>query len=59
MAIERSAKEEYMPYNISSNQTGQYSARYYRVEIADPKGEFYLLIPEYDGGIFMELANLR
>ena len=51
--------EKYKPYKIARNQPGQYFARYYRVEIADPKGEFYLLIPEYDGGIIMELTNLR
>ena len=50
--------EKYKPYKIKRNQLGQYFAKYYRVEIVDLKGEFYLLIPEYDGEIFMRLTNL-
>ena len=50
--------EKYKPYKIKRNQIGQYFVRYYRVEIIDLKGEFYLLIPEYDGEIFMELTKL-
>lgn len=50
--------EKYKPYKIRRNQLGQYFVRYYRVEIVDLKGEFYLLIPEYDGEIFMRLTNL-
>lgn len=50
--------KKYKPYKIKSNQLGQYFVRYYRVEIVDLKGEFYLLIPEYDGEIFMRLTNL-
>lgn len=51
--------KKYKSYKIKSNQLGQYFVRYYRVEIVDLKGEFYLLIPEYDGEIFMRLTNLR
>ena len=50
--------QKYKPYQITANQFGHYFARYYRVEIIDPKGEFYLLIPEYDGELFMELTKL-
>lgn len=50
---------KYKPYKIKRNQLGQYFAKYYRVEIVDLKGEFYLLIPEYDGEIFMRLTNLN
>ena len=50
--------EKYKPYKIKRNQLGQYFVRYYRIEIVDLKGEFYLLIPEYDGEIFMKLTKL-
>ena len=48
----------YKPYKITTNQFGHYFARYYRIEISDIKGEFYLLIPEYDGEIFMKLTGM-
>ena len=51
--------EKYKPYKIRRNKLGQNFVRYYRVEIVDSKGEFYLLIPEYDGEIFMRLTDLR
>lgn len=50
---------KYKPYQITTNQFGQYFARCYRVEIADVRGEFYLLIPEYDGEAFMALTHLH
>lgn len=49
----------YKPFKITTNQFGHYFSYYYKVEISDAKGEFYLLIPEYDGEIFMQLTKLR
>lgn len=51
--------EKYKPYRITTNQFGHHFVRYYRVEIIDIRGEFYMLIPEYDGKLFMELTKLR
>ncbi|MBR1393265.1 MAG: hypothetical protein IJ561_05460 [Ruminococcus sp.] len=48
----------YKPYKITTNQFG-YFAKYYRVEIRDLRGDFYLLIPEYDGMTFSDIAKLR
>ncbi len=49
----------YKPFKITTNSYGHYFSRYYKVEICDVKGEFYLLIPEYDGETFMQLTKLR
>ncbi|MBQ8928384.1 MAG: hypothetical protein IJ055_08970 [Oscillospiraceae bacterium] len=49
----------YKPYGITANQFGAFFARYYRVEISDVRGEFYLLIPEYDSMAFMELTSMH
>lgn len=50
---------KYKSFHITTNQFGQYFARCFRVEIADARGEFYLLIPEYDGEAFMALTHLH
>ena len=49
----------YKHYKVTTNQFGHYFSRYYRVEISDIRGEFYLLIPEYDGVTFMDIAKMR
>ena len=49
----------YKPYKVTTNQFGHYFSRYYRVEISDVRGEFYLLIPEYDGVTFKDIAKMR
>lgn len=51
--------KSYKPYKITTNQFGHYFARYYCVEISDIRGDFYLLIPEYDGNTFMELMKIH
>ncbi len=49
---------KYKPYKITTNQYGLFS-KYYRVEISDAKGEFCLLIPEFDGETFTEITHIR
>ncbi len=49
----------YKPYKITTNNYGHYFSRCYRIEIRDIRGEFYLLIPEYDGEIFTNVTHLR
>ena len=51
--------KQYKPYQITTNQFGHYFSRYYRVEISDAQGVFYLLIPEYDGMTFMNIAKMQ
>ncbi len=48
----------YKRYKITVNEFGTYYAHCYQVEIADSKGEFYLLIPDYDMDAFSELTGL-
>ena len=48
----------YKPYKITTNQFG-YFAKYYRVEISDLRGEYFLLIPEYDGAAFADITEMR
>lgn len=50
---------KYKPFQITTNQFGHYFARCYRAEIADTRGEFYLLIPEYDWEAFTALTHLH
>ncbi len=50
---------EYRPYKIAQFSTGQYLSTYYRVEIEDVRGSFYLMIPKHDGGVFTELTGIR
>ncbi len=56
---EPSNSPKYKPYKITANQYGHVFSKYYRVEISDAKGEFYLLIPEYDAEIFTEITHIR
>ena len=51
--------EKYKRYKITTNNFGHYFSRYYRIDIDDGRGKFYLLVPEYDGGTFMELAGIH
>lgn len=49
---------QYKPYGITTDQFGNYFARAYRLELRDMHGEFYLMIPEFDGKLWMELTLL-
>lgn len=49
----------YKRFKITTNQFGTLFAHCYRVEIADAKGDFYLLIPDYDAESFTALTGLR
>lgn len=49
----------YKPYKITRNQFGTYFAHCYQIEIADIKGDFYLLIPDYDADAFSKLTGLH
>ncbi len=46
-------------YKIKKNSYDNYSAKYYKVKISDMKGEFYILIPDYDWEIFNNLAHVH
>ena len=48
---------KYKPFDIRTNQFGACFSRYYKVEIYDPHGEYYLLIPEYDIEAFNKLTQ--
>ncbi len=56
---EPSNAPKYKPFKIAVNQYGHVFSRYYRVDISDVKGEFYLLIPEYDGDVFTEVTHIH
>ena len=49
----------YKKYKITVNQFGTYFAHCVQIEIADARGDFYLLIPEYDAEAFIELTGLH
>ena len=51
--------KQYRPYKITVNQFGSYFAHCYQVTISDIKGEFYLLIPDYDAEAFSALTGLH
>lgn len=51
--------KKYKPYKIMQNKYGQYFSRCYHITISDIRGEFYLLIPEYDGEAFTRVTHLR
>ncbi len=51
--------KDYRKYKVTVNQFGMYFARCWRVNILDSKGEFYLLIPEYDADAFSALTGLH
>ena len=48
---------KYKPFDIRTNQFGACFSRYYRVEVCDTRGEYYLLIPEYDIETFNMLTQ--
>ncbi len=50
---------KFKPFKLTTNQFDHIFSRYYRVEISDAKGEFYLLIPEFDGETFTEITQIR
>ncbi len=50
--------ERYAPYKIVNNQFDQYFVRCCRIEILDARGEFFLLIPEYEVPLFTQLTGL-
>ncbi len=50
---------KYKPYKITSNSYGHFFSYYYRIEIRDIRGDFYLLIPHFDGEVFTELTHIR
>ncbi len=50
---------KYKPYKVTNNNYGHYFAHYYRIEIRDIRGDFYLLIPNFDGEVFTELTHIK
>ena len=48
----------YKQYKITVNQFGTLFARCFQIEIADAKGDFYLLIPNYEADAFSTLTGL-
>lgn len=51
--------EIYRQYEVRNDGMGRYMTKTYRVTINDPKGDFYILIPDYDGQAFMDLTGIR
>lgn len=51
--------KDYRKYKIVLNQFGMYFARCYNVKISDIRGEYFLLIPEYDAEAFFEMTGLH
>ena len=51
--------EKYKKYKIKKNDLGLVLCHYYRVEIQDERGDFYLLIPNYEAEILMNLIQLH
>lgn len=51
--------EKYKPYKITTNNFGQFFARYYSIDIDDERGNYYLLVPEYDGRAIFDLIGIR
>ena len=51
--------DKYKKYKIKQNGMGVILCHYYRVEIHDERGDFYLLVPNYDAEIIMNLIQLR
>ncbi len=51
--------KKYKPYKITVNQFGSYFAHCFQVDISDIKGDFYLLIPDYDADAFSALTGLH
>lgn len=49
---------KYKQYKIVMNNQGIYFVRYYKVIISDAKGDFELLIPNYDQLLFSEITNV-
>ncbi len=50
--------ERYAPYKIVNNQFDQYFVRCCRIEIRDARGDFFILIPEYEVPLFTQLTGL-
>lgn len=51
--------EKYKPFKITVNNYGQFFSKYYRIKIHDALGDFFMMIPEYDGKPFMDLTGLK
>lgn len=51
--------KKYKPYKITSNSYGHFFSYYYRIEIHDIRGDFFLLVPHFDGEVFTELTHIR
>ena len=49
---------KYREFGIRRNYGGVYTARAYAAEIIDLRGDFYLLIPEYERDVFAALTHL-
>ena len=50
---------QYKMYKIKEDNFHYIHCRYYRAEVGDERGEFFLLVPEYDGELFLNLIRLR
>ncbi len=51
--------EKYKKYKIKTNSNNQVFTKYYKIDIEHELENFYLLIPIYDGDIFMDLVNIE
>ncbi len=56
---EPSNSKKYKPYKITTNSFGHFFSYYYRIEICDIRGDFFLLVPHFDGEVFTELTHIR
>lgn len=50
--------KKYKKYKITMNNQGTYFASYFKVIINDIRGEFMLLIPNYDQPLFSEITGI-
>ncbi len=50
--------DKYKPYKITPSQNG-FFCKYYRIEISDVKGNFFLLLPEFEGELFSKLTHIH
>lgn len=50
--------KKYKEFKITMNSQGTYFAPYFKVSINDAKGDFLLLIPNYDQPLFSELTGV-
>lgn len=50
--------DRYRRYQITANESGSLSVHCWKVEITNMKGDFYLLVPDYDAETFTQLTGL-